>query len=131
MWTYLPIANKFKYKGQMKIIILTSIFQQITSLNVQIKRKLSEMVVQFLTEPIFKAKILVLPFDLFVLNKGKYVLDLFENGRKMACGMNKNMTNLYFCRMVVTKESKNNDIENLPYFMKKGLEEIIILVCKT
>ena len=33
--------------------------------------------------------------------------------------------------MVVTKESQNNDIENLPYFMKKGLEEIIILVCKT
>ena len=29
--------------------------------------------------------------------------------------------------MVVTKESQNNDIENLPYFMKKGLEEIIIL----
>ena len=51
---------------------------------VQIKRKLSEMVVQFLTEPIFKAKILVLPFDLFVLNKGKLVLDLFGNGRKMA-----------------------------------------------
>lgn len=98
---------------------------------VQIKRKLSEMVVQFLTEPIFKAKILVLPFDLFVLNKGKLVLDLFGNGRKMAWGMNKNMTNLYFCRMVVTKESQNNDIENLPYFMKKGLEEIIILVCKT
>lgn len=71
MWTYLPIANKFKYKGQMKIIILTSILQQITSLNVQIKRKLSEMVVQFLTEPIFKAKILVLPFDLFVLEQGK------------------------------------------------------------
>ena len=125
------MQNKFKYKGQMKIIILTSIFQQKPSLNVYCPNQKKTFWNQFLTEPIFKAKILVLPFDLFVLNKGKLVLDLFENGRKMACGMNKNMTNLYFCRMVVTKESKNNDIENLPYFMKKGLEEIIILVCKT
>ena len=50
MWTYLPIANKFKYKGQMKIIILTSIFQQITSLNVYCPNQKKTFWNQFLTE---------------------------------------------------------------------------------
>ena len=92
---------------------------------VQIKRKLSETVVQFLTEPVLKVENTYFYSLFFVLSKGKLILDLFGNCREMALGMNKNVTNMYFCRMVGTKESQNNGIAILPYLNYRSVEKLL------
>ena len=92
---------------------------------VQIKRKLSETVVQFLTEPVLKVENTYFYSWFFVLSKGKSILDLFGNYREMALGMNKDMTNVYFCRMVGTKESQNNGIAILPYLNYRSVEKLL------